>query len=150
MSPDRGAGRRDRDRSRVEAILDLIYEGITDRVQILEELRRKERSRGLEIGINSEKRFKSLIEGTENISFVRPATDDEDRKGIDFVVYFSGSRYHQPVHVQVKSSKKSAREFRKNLRPDDRIIVVNAGPSATDEDIIRDFFEQLEEFDGYT
>lgn len=67
------------------------------------------------------------VEDTAWVQSARMCTPDEDRQGIDVVVMTDVG----PLHIQVKSSKRSADAFaKKNMDPN--IIVLIAGHKYTD------------------
>jgi len=77
-------------------------------------------------GRKSEKRFENMIAELGNGCFadVRKATNDEDQRGIDYILTLTDGRI---ININVKSSFVSVRDFL-HKHPDGDIIPINVGP----------------------
>lgn len=133
---------------RVYDILDLIRPGVPS-----DEIEAKVEAQSRNVGLESEKRIKLLI---ENLSIIeRVDKTDKERDMVekdDFVVYFEArtNRLHEPMPLQVKSSVEGKERAKQAIKKKGkRQIVLAASLGLTDQQIISSFFDQLKHFDGF-
>lgn len=102
-------------------------------------------------GRRSEVRAKVLIATIPFVSDVVWPSWREDRYlKVDLWAKFPKHSGHDSIPVQVKSRQFRVEEFLEGpYAMQRRIIGLNAGPDTTDLEIIKEFRQQLEDFDGF-
>lgn len=130
---------------RVIRIIEAMREGASTPEEIEQKLFEKEHKMGEE----AEKRAMDAVKELSIVREVRKATAEEDQEQkTDMTIYFKDDRIHQPVGLQVKSSKAGLQNFFKTLKPGQRIIGINAGLGISNRYIQESFLVQLRALDS--
>lgn len=143
-----------------EKRLDLIFERLKENKttdEILAELNKpKERyKKAIKRGKESEQRAFEIIESFSFVKTIHRATQRTDQMGIDGWIIFYDESGHTPKPLQVKSSQAHidsyilSEKYYKLCKNYGGVIVVNAGPQVSENQICESFINQLEDIDGF-
>lgn len=130
---------------RVFRIMDLLRLGVpaSDIPSLIDaEVRRK--------GKESEERAIRVLGQLEIVIRIEKGDELQDSRQVDLVTQI---KEHSPVYIQVKSSEISLQRFyqrfNREKRREKRLMGINAGGEASDQEIQETFMSQLRRMDGF-